>query len=109
MVAESFSDLLMQFAGLAGWEWVIIIGAIVVIFFGVKKLPEIARSLGKASTEYEKARIHAKKEIQQLKGQGGINREKLESMANSLGIDYLNKNDEEIKAAIELELNKARQ
>lgn len=109
MVTEAFSNLMMQFAGLGGWEWVIIIGIVVVIFFGVKKIPEIARSLGKASTEYEKARIQAKKEIQQLKGQGGVDREKLESIANSLGIDYTNKNDEEIKTAIELELNKARQ
>lgn len=103
------SDLLMQFAGLNSWEWVIIIGLIVVVFFGVKKIPELARSFGKATAEYEKARIEAKRELQQLKGQGKLGREKLESIAETLGIDYSNKNDDELKAAIDLELNKNKQ
>ena len=100
---------MMQFAGLNGWEWVIIIGLIVVVFFGVKKIPELARSFGKATAEYEKARIEAKRELQQLKGQGKLGREKLESIAETLGIDYSNKNDDELKAAIDLELNKNKQ
>jgi sec-independent protein translocase protein TatA len=33
------------------------------VFFGAKKLPELARSLGRAQTEYEKARIEAQREI----------------------------------------------
>ncbi len=109
LVAMVPSDLLMQFAGLGGWEWVIIIGLIVVVFFGVKKIPELARSFGKATAEYEKARIQAKKEIQQLKNQGTLGREKMESIADTLGIDYTNKNDDELRAAIDLELNKNKQ
>jgi sec-independent protein translocase protein TatA len=109
MVAEGLSDLIMQFAGLQGLEWVIIIGLIVVVFFGVKKIPELARSFGKATAEFEKARIEAKRELQQLKSEGRIGREKLESIADSLGIDYTNKNDDELRAAIELELNKSKQ
>ena len=109
MVAEGLSNLIMQFAGLGGWEWVIIIGLIVVVFFGVKKIPELARSFGKATAEFEKARIEAKRELQQMKGEGGrVGREKLESIADSLGIDYTNKNDDELRAAIELELNKSK-
>src|SRR5574341_1043466 len=103
MMTAGSSELLMQFAGLGGWEWVIIIGLIVVVFFGVKKIPELARSFGKATAEYEKARIEAKKEIQQLKGQGRLGREKLESIAETLGIDYSNKNDDELRAAIDVE------
>ena len=109
MVAEGLSNLIMQFAGLGGWEWVIIIGLIVVVFFGVKKIPELARSFGKATAEFEKARIEAKKELQQLKSQGSVGREKLESIADSLGIDYTNKNDDELRTAIEVELNKSKQ
>jgi len=101
-------DFMMQAP--IGWEWLIIIAVIVVVFFGVKKIPELARSFGKATAEYEKARIEAKKELQQLKTQqGGVGREKLESIADSLGIDYTNKNDDELRAAIELELNKSKQ
>lgn len=33
------------------------------VFFGAKKLPELARSFGRAQIEYEKAKIEAKKEI----------------------------------------------
>jgi sec-independent protein translocase protein TatA len=109
MVAEGLSDLIMQFAGLGGLEWVIIIGLIVVVFFGVKKIPELARSFGKATAEFEKARIEAKRELQQMKSEGRVGREKLESIADSLGIDYTNKNDDELRAAIELELNKSKQ
>jgi sec-independent protein translocase protein TatA len=100
----------MQFAGLGGLEWIIIIGLIVVIFFGVRKIPELARSFGKASAEFQKARIEAKRELQQLKSQGNnVGREKLEAIADSLGIDYTNKNDNELRTAIEIELNKTKQ
>ena len=109
MVTAGLSDLIMQFAGLNGWEWVIIIGLIVVVFFGVKKIPELARSFGKATAEYEKARIEAKKELQQLKSEGRVGREKLESIAETLGIDYTNKNDDELRSAIDLELGKTKQ
>ena len=109
LIVEAASDLLMQFAGLGGLEWVIIIGLIVVVFFGVRKIPELARSFGKASAEFQKARIEAKRELQQMKSEGNIGREKLEAIADSLGIDYTNKNDDELRTAIELELNKTKQ
>ena len=87
-----------------------IIGLIVVVFFGVRKIPELARSFGKASAEFEKARIEAKRELQQMKSQGNsVGREKLEAIADSLGIDYTNKNDDDLRTAIEIELNKTKQ
>jgi len=110
ILIEGLSNLLMQFAGVAGLEWVIIIGLIVVVFFGVRKIPELARSFGKASAEFEKARIEAKRELQQMKRQGNnVGREKLEAIADSLGIDYTNKNDDDLRTAIEIELNKTKQ
>ena len=109
ILTEGLSNLLMQFAGIGGLEWVIIIGLIVVIFFGVRKIPELARSFGKASAEFQKARIEAKRELQQMQSQGNIiDREKLEAIADSLGIDYTNKNDDELRTAIEIELNKSK-
>jgi sec-independent protein translocase protein TatA len=109
ILTEGLPNLIMQFGGLGGLEWIIIIALIVLVFFGVRKIPELARSFGKASAEFEKARIEAKRELQQLKSQGNIGREKLESIADSLGIDYTNKNDTELRAAIEIELNKTKQ
>ena len=109
ILTEGLANLIMQFAGLGGLEWIIIIGLIVVIFFGVRKIPELARSFGKASAEFQKARIEAKRELQQMKTQGNVGREKLETIADSLGIDYTNKNDDELRTAIEIELNKTKQ
>ena len=40
-----------------GYEWIFIIVIIVVLFFGVKKIPELAKSFGKATAEFEKAKI----------------------------------------------------
>ena len=109
ILTEGLSNLVMQFAGLGGLEWVIIIGLIVVVFFGVRKIPELAKSFGKASAEFQKARIQAKRELQQMQSQGNVGREKLETIAESLGIDYSNKNDDELRTAIEIELNKTKQ
>ena len=89
-----------------GYEWIFIIVIIVVVFFGVKKIPELARSFGKATAEYEKARIEAKKELEQIRGKDKMGREKLEELAESLGIDYTNKNDDDLRKAIEGAINK---
>lgn len=92
-----------------GSEWIFIGIIIIVIFFGVKKIPELARSFGKASAEFEKARIEAKRELEKLKIQNNdVGREKLESIAETLGIDYSNKNDEELRIAIDNEISKSK-
>lgn len=39
---------------LGGWEWLIIL-LIVVLLFGAKKLPELSRSLGTSIKEFRKA------------------------------------------------------
>jgi sec-independent protein translocase protein TatA len=103
-MSAGLHNLLMQIP--TGMEWIFIIVIIVVVFFGVKKIPELARTFGKASAEYEKARIEAKRELQQLKNSGNVGREKLEEIAESLGIDYTNKNDDELRTAIDMELSK---
>jgi sec-independent protein translocase protein TatA len=95
-----------------GAEIIIIVVVIAALFFGVKKIPELARSFGRASTEYEKARIEARREMQQLRKQNdtttNIDREKLESIADTLGIDYSSKNDEDLRASIETEINRSK-
>ena len=108
MVAE-FSNLIMGLVN--GTEWIIIIIVIAVVIFGAKKVPEIARSFGRATTEYEKAKIEAKKELQRIRNLPGANsieedREKLEAVAETLGINYSNKNNLELKVAIQSEIDK---
>ena len=103
----------MQAFGVGGLEWVFIIIIVVVLFFGVKKIPEIARSVGRASSEYQKAKIQAKQELNQMNVKDGvdkstIDREKLESIADTLGIDSTNKNDAELREAIDIAISKER-
>ncbi len=43
---------------------VVIIGALV---FGAKKIPELARTFGKAKGEYEKGMLESEKELNDLK------------------------------------------
>ena len=110
MIASSY---LMQAFGVGGLEWVFIIIIVVVLFFGVKKIPEIARSVGRASSEYQKAKIQAKQELNQMNAKDGvdkstIDREKLESIADTLGIDSTNKNDVELRKAIDLAISKGK-
>src|SRR6185295_6584769 len=95
------SLLIMQLAGMKGIEWIIIIGLIVAVFFGAKKIPELARSFGKASGEFEKARIEAKKEVEKLKRESSPSishspdRAKLEEVAQTLGLESSDKSDQQ--------------
>lgn len=45
-----------------GWEWVLIVLA-VLLLFGGKKIPELARGLGKGIREFKDATKEVKKEI----------------------------------------------
>jgi sec-independent protein translocase protein TatA len=102
----------------SGFEWVFIVLIIVVLIFGAKKIPDLARGLGKATTEFEKAKIEAKRELGEIKKSGisssstttaVASREKLEAIADTMGIDYTDKDDDQLRLAIETELNKTRQ
>ena len=41
--------------GISGWEWVIIGLVVLLVFGGTAKLPELAKSLGKAIKEFKKS------------------------------------------------------
>ncbi len=50
-----------------GSEWIWILIAIGVLIFGAKKIPELARTLGKSKGEYEKGRIESEKDLKDFK------------------------------------------
>ena|SRR2546429_4360042 len=116
MTAIALTDLQMAFVNAA--EWIIIILIILAVIFGAKKIPELARSFGRATTEYEKAKIEAKKELQRVREVGTttiststateaqVSRGKLESVANTLGINHSEMSDDELRSAIHVQLNK---
>ena len=93
-----------------GYEWILIIIVIIIVIFGAKKIPEIARSFGKATSEFEKARIQAKNELGKIKNEdSSLSREKLESIADTLRIDYLGKDDESLKMDIDAALKRGKE
>jgi len=51
----------------AGMEWIWIIVIVGVLIFGAKKIPELARTLGKAKGDYEKGRIESEKDLKEFK------------------------------------------
>ena len=53
----------LQVFGLAGWEWIVIF-FIIMLLFGSKKLPELARSMGKALAEFQRGKAEFDRELQ---------------------------------------------
>lgn len=53
----------VAFIGNLGGQEVVIIFLIVLLLFGAKKLPELARGIGKSMGEFKKAREDFEKEI----------------------------------------------
>ena len=58
-------ESLMMFVG--GYEWVWIIVIVGVLLFGAKKIPDLARTLGKSRGEFEKGKMEGDKELNDLK------------------------------------------
>lgn len=50
-----------------GQEWIWIIVIAIIFIFGAKKIPELARTMGKAKGEYEKGKIEGEKELKKFK------------------------------------------
>jgi sec-independent protein translocase protein TatA len=99
---------------IAGSEWIIIILFGLILLFGAKKLPQFSRTVGKAVGEYERAKEMFRHEMEQasenareiskfpnVTGPVDSEREKLESIATSLGIeDHAGLTDEELRTLI---------
>ncbi len=100
---------------IGGSEWVIIILVGLILLFGSKKVPEISRTLGRAAAEYEKAQQLFRKGMEDsvkptdaiVSFQGpkiirpvSSEREKLETIANSLGIKDLAQTDDQLRIEI---------
>ncbi len=52
---------------IAGQEWIILLIVVVVLIFGAKKIPELAKTMGRAKGEFEKGKIEGDKELKDYK------------------------------------------
>ena len=96
-----------------GSERIIIIFVALILLFGTNKLPEAGKKIGKIVGEYNKAKNGVQKQFKDyaepnsndsnlsVNGPVQTERQKLEYMAKSLGINIENKTDLELKQIIE--------
>ena len=49
-----------------GTQELVVLFAAILLLFGASKLPELARSMGKATGEFKKARFESEKEIREI-------------------------------------------
>ncbi len=92
---------------IAGSEWMIIIFVAIVLILGTGKLPGAAKKLGKAVNEYNKAKNEIQENIKEvteespkISGPVETEREKLETIAKSIGVKVEDKTDDELRKII---------
>ena len=91
---------------IAGSEWMIIIFVAIVLILGTGKLPGAAKKLGKAVNEYNKAKNEIQDQMKigevkapKISGPVETEREKLETIARSIGVN-VEKSDDELRKMI---------
>ena len=108
---------MFEFAlNIMGSEWIIIIFVALIVLLGTNRLPEVTKKFGKAVGEYNKAKNDVQKQFTDftntnLDVQGPVEneRQKLDTIAKSLGINSSNKTDEELRLAISEKIGKQNQ
>jgi len=87
---------------LVGYEWLIVVGVLLVVFlWGPQKLPELARSIGLAKKEFEKAAKEVSSATSSTStAEPTTTSDPLITAAKNLGITTEGKTKEEIAKAI---------
>ena len=74
-----------------GMEWIWLVLIAIILLFGAKKLPELARSIGRATGEFQKGRADIEKEIRaakaEVEGAAEEMKEAVEDVKESLSVD----------------------
>jgi sec-independent protein translocase protein TatA len=100
---------------IGGAEWFIIAFVFIILFFGSKHLPSFSKSIGRAMAEYQKAKSGIEKEMSSTNIPGigpkispiSSEREKLEIIAKSLGIEYQNLSDDTLRDTVSRKMQDA--
>jgi len=90
-----------------GSEWIIIIFVALILLLGTNRFPEAAKKIGKMVGEFNKAKNEIQNEMKdvtneniEISGPVKNERQKLEIMAKTIGIDSKKKTDDELRTEI---------
>ena len=100
---------------IGGAEWFIIAFVFIILFFGSKNLPTFSKTIGRAMAEYQKAKSGIEKEMSLTNipvigpkiSPISSEREKLEIIAKSLGIEYQNLSDDTLRDTVSRKMQDA--
>ena len=92
---------------IVGSEWMIIIFVALILLLGTNRFPEAAKKIGKIVGEFNKAKNEIQNEMKdvaneniEISGPVKNERQKLEMMAKTIGIDSKKKTDGELRTEI---------
>ena len=87
-----------------GTEDIILILIVALLLFGPIKLPELARSLGKAIGEFKKAQTQGVSEVNEIVKPLDNKDEKIHSLAVEMGLNVQDKSDDQLIEEIRLRI-----
>ena len=87
-----------------GTQELILILIVVLFIFGPSKLPELARSLGKAAGEFKRAQVETELDINRYNNQTVDKDMKIHNLAIEMGIDVKNKTSEQLVEEIRFKI-----
>jgi len=100
--------MLQHSLNIIGSEWIIIIFIALILLLGTNRFPEMAKKIGKVVGEYNNAKNQIQNEMKdvtkenfEISGPVKDERKKLEIIANTLGVDFRSKTDDELKKIID--------
>ena len=106
--------MLQHSLNIIGSEWIIIIFIAIILLLGTNRFPEMAKKIGKVVGEYNNAKNQIQNEMKdvtkenfEVSGPVKDERKKLETMANTLGIDFKSKTDDELKKIIDAKMGQS--
>lgn len=77
-----------------GWTELIVVFCVVLLFFGARRIPEVARALGKASREFKNARDSVVDEVRDSVAEAKDEKKKKETLPPEKKLPDYDKKDE---------------
>lgn len=87
-----------------GTQELILILIVVLFIFGPSKLPELARSLGKAAGEFKRAQMETELDMKRVNSQTVDKDIKIHNLAIEMGIDVKDKTSEQLVEEIRFKI-----